>query len=888
MPERIHHRFDTSEPAEVADINTKKRKRVQQNGPISKDVTLNRTYRSQSQSNPHQRYGEADSRPSKVRSKSEGPTAKENDEYSETLGKRANGLLDVRKTLPIWSKRVELCRKLKDKDVLLLVGETGSGKSTQVPQFLMYQDWRNPKSVTLSDSPGRRNVLIGGCIAITEPRKVAAISLAKRVAAEMGVTVGSKVGYSVRFDNCTGPATIIKFLTEGMLLQEMLRDPWLKAYSAVIVDEVHERTVNVDLVLGFLRQMLAGKNEGRAGIPLKVVAMSATAEMDKLNSFFDCSLVQASDSTESTRGVASPDQPGKVADASESEWSGIATSEDEQGGNHPKKSSTGLANGNKTSTKRAPNGHTSEDEQDMILPGKSTTEVQTNGTKASPPKAINGHKHKNDETAVPVMSNDDANDTSKESALLNGHRETQAETGESPNVATCYIEGRQHHVTVNYAIQATEDFSNASLRTIFQINRKEPLPGDILVFLTGQEMVETLVSQVKEYAKGVSSDEPGIQVMPLYAALSDAEQQKVFQPTRPKIRKIIVATNIAETSVTVPGVRFVVDCGKAKIKQYRSRIGLESLLVKSISRSAAIQRKGRAGREAEGHCYRLYSESEYLKMDQSTTPEILRCDLSNAILMMKATGVHDLINFPYLDSPSREALERAILHIYHLGAISRVGDITEIGQQMAKSPLPTSLGRVLVEAAVSSQAYISEVIDIISCLAVEDSIFLNLTSEEKRQEADDARRDLYRREGDHLTLLTTVQAYAAENVDRLAWAKRHFVSHRAIQSIMKVRKQLRNQYKVNGDGATTVTSEGASSILKCFLKGFSSNTARVLPGGGYKTFTGNQTVKIHPSSSLQGRSVEAIMFDKYIYTTKAYARGVSAVQVDWIDEVFRR
>jgi ATP-dependent RNA helicase DHR2 len=326
---------------------------------------------------------------------------------------------------------------------------------------------------------------------------------------------------------------------------------------------------------------------------------------------------------------------------------------------------------------------------------------------------------------------------------------------------------------------------DAALRTIFQIHYKEPLPGDILVFLTGQETVESLERLVNEYALGLGPEVLRLLVLPLFAALPQAQQQKVFQPPPFRTRKVILATNIAETSVTVAGVRHVVDCGKSKIKQFRSRLGLDSLLVKPISKSAAVQRRGRAGREAPGQCYRLYTEADYLSLQQSNTPEILRCDLAQAILNMKARGVGDITSFPFLDRPPRESLEKALMQLFQLRALDDTGSVTSVGLEIAKLPLSAPLGKVLLTAAESEAGCLLEAIDIISCFSVEN-IFLNLASEEAKEQAETARRAVYRREGDHLTLLQTVQAYAAENADRKSWAEKHFVSHRAMQAAMVV------------------------------------------------------------------------------------------------------
>ena len=465
--------------------------------------------------------------------------------------------------------------------------------------------------------------------------------------------------------------------------------------------------------------------------------------------------------------------------------------------------------------------------------------------------------------------------------------------GTANRVATCYIEGRQYPVTASYTPQPVQNIVEASLRIIFQIHRQQPMPGDVLVFFHGRQIIESLESLVKEYARDMGPELPKLLVLPLFAALSQAAQDQVFQPAPPNTRKIIIATNIAETSLTVPGVRFVIDSGKAKIKQFRTSIGMESLLAQPISQSSAIQRQGRAGREAPGQCYRLYTEADYHSMETSNTPEILRCDLSHPILTMKAKGIDDIVNFPYVDSPPRIALEKAMLQLWLLGALTETGGISSIGLQIAKLPVTVCLGRTLIAAAQSELNCVSEVIDIVSCLSVED-LFLNLTSEGKKTEAEAARREFYNREGDHLTLLTAIQAYAAENTDRKAWAKRHFISHRAMKAAIDVRKQLRAQCQQSGmlkpihtQEPSALTPELATSILKCFMKGFASKTARLCPDGSYKTMVGNQIVAIHPSSGLFGKKVEAILFNEFVFTSKSYAKGVSAVQLVWIDEEFQ-
>ena len=680
-------------------------------------------------------------------------------------------LLESRKKLPIWARQQDIKKQLQENDVLVLSGETGSGKSTQLPQFLLESKWCSK------------------CIAVTQPRRVAAISLARRVAEEMGTPLGnsspaSKVGYSVRFDESTSPSTRIKYLTEGMLLQEMLRDSAMSQYSCVVVDEVHERSVNVDLFLGFLKGLVSGINKKRK-TPLKVVIMSATADVAGIARFFG--------------------EP-------------------------------------------MPSGD--------------------------------------------VLGGDDEDGVEKKNELA---KQPPAPT---KPVSTLHVEGRQYPVKLSYLDRPTDDVLQSAFERIFQIHCKEPMPGDILVFLTGQETIQSLQKLLEEYATNLTADYPKMLVLPLFAALPQHAQQRIFQSAPPNTRKVILSTNIAETSVTVPGVRFVVDTGKAKIKQFRNRLALDSLLIKPISRSSADQRKGRAGREAPGQCYRLYTQEGYNTLEKNATPEILRCDLSAAVLTMKARGVPDPLSFPFLTPPPRDAMEKALLQLLQLSALDENGSISTTGKSIARLPLTPTLGRVVLASATSDPPCLRETIDIVACLSVEN-IFLNVETEETREQAAEARGQLYRRSGDHMTLLAAVQAYAAENSDRKAWAERHLISHRAMQSVMDVRKQLRAQCLQakllpkgsslsDGDdeGVRAADEELTERVLKAFLSGFANNIARLCPDGSYKTFVGNQTVAIHPSSVLFGRKVEALVYNEFVFTNKAYARGASAIQLKWLEDLF--
>ncbi|RVX73647.1 hypothetical protein B0A52_02537 [Exophiala mesophila] len=877
--------------------------------------------------NFHDDQGQADEESEKTKGDHHASSLTNKQHKTGSLKQRAQELVSARQKLPIYSHADAIRHKLRIHNVLLLVGETGSGKSTQIPQFLINEPWCQRKTKTKS------GIAVGGCIAITQPRRVAAISLARRVAEEMGTPLGnsspaSQVGYSVRFENSTSPSTRIKFLTEGMLLQEMLRDPWLKEYSAVVVDEVHERGVNVDLVLGFLQRMqnVKKKDDGRAGVPMKVVVMSATADMDMIKDFF------SADPKDSGPNP-SPDEPG---------------------------------------TKTADNDQT----------------------------------HSKPSTSSSIST-------------------------------SLYIKGRQHPVTINYTPTPVPDILDAAYQRIVHIHTSCPLPGDILVFLTGQETVESLLQLLTAYSNTIASDPslsrslPKLLLLPLYAALPSHLQQRVFTATPKFTRKIILSTNIAETSITVPGIRHVVDTGKAKQRLFRPALNLDTLLTVPISRSSANQRSGRAGRDAPGTAWRLYTESDFWKLSQDTQPEILRCDLSQLALTLKSHGIEQINTFPFLTEPPKRALERALVHLLQLSALDPSnGSITELGRQMSALPLPANLARVFLASARPEYSCVEEIIDIVSALSVEN-IFLNIQhshvkstetkpvgvdghatanvnninvngdhdhdsdSDSGDNTATTLRRQLYRREGDHLTLLAAMQAYTAEAADRKRWCSERFISHRAMSGAMDVRKQLtaimtryttrqqhggsggaktdsaaaisttsskKNKKKKNKNKSdqkeedqneeeeqenhsttTTPTNKVSSNtspsdqdlpplptrILRCLLTGFHTNVARLSHDGSYRTILTNQVVAIHPSSVLfsvpnststgsgggggdhddessasgarrskgsgsssrPGPSVkkfEAIMYNEFVYTgTKAYARGVSAVEMGWVAEAVK-
>ncbi|ELR08198.1 hypothetical protein GMDG_03009 [Pseudogymnoascus destructans 20631-21] len=798
------------------------------------------------------------------------------------LDEKEKKILQERRKLPIWLSGPDIKYGLRYKgNIMLLAGETGSGKSTQVPQFLMNEPWMVRKSVVIKGE----SVAVGGMIAITEPRRVAAISLAQRVAAETGSYLGphcnerDRVGYAVRFESNVPRGAKIKFLTEGMLLQELLRDRHLRKYSCVVVDEVHERSVDVDLLLGFLKNTLTGDLSGRGGIPLKVVIMSATADIEKLQEYF--TIPEAVPAPATTNGGGKQRKTNGVKPTGLiKEWIATTTPPPEA-----------ILDGDDIEGHPAIESRRSSTFSYSSWSGLSDTIKGSSSSAVSAAASPAGSTP----TSSPADNLDTPVSPPSKPALdifdLKGKN----------NTITYRISGRQHPVSTLYVPAALPDLLEASFRTIFHIHTTEPMPGDILVFLSGQDEIESLLARVVAQAGQLVKSFPRLECTPLFGQLSIEKQQLAFaRPLVKNARKCILATNIAETSITVPGVRYVIDTGKAKVKEYRPHLGLQSLLAKPISQSSAIQRRGRAGREAPGKVWRLYTEEQYNALSSVERPEILRADVVEAVLKMKARGIDDIFSFPLLSPPPRDAMLKALTHLHTIGALSATGELNKTGRTMAQFPLSPNYARVLVAASRTSPACLLAAIDAIAVLSGDD-IFIQPTSEEARLAAEDARKDLLRREGDILTQLTTMQKYVREAAgERKRWCGIRGVNARHMETGMSVRRQLRSACVSAGLVSSTdiaelddaaegefipMSEEAGEELLRCFLKAFVGRTAVLGADGAYRTVRGKHVVVVHPSSVMFGRKREAVMFLEHVFTNKNYAKKCSGVQADWIAEV---
>lgn len=630
--------------------------------------------------------------------------------------KHAENLLKIRKTLQIYKSRHELMEHVLSNPVTVLIGETGSGKSTQLPQFL------------LESSPDE-------CIAITQPRRVAAISLAKRVSEEYGCTLGKEVGYTVRFQNESGPSTKIKYLTDGMLLRELMLDNDLNKYSTIILDEAHERTVLTDLLLGFLKNLVKKREN------LRVVVMSATLDAERFANFFD---------------------------------------------------------------------------------------------------------------GCPIL----------------------------------LVEGKQYPVERFYLPAGAEDIVDTVCQSVVQLNSSE-LTGDILVFLAGQEEIDKCVDVISEVADKVSKKVPYMIPLPLYASLSPVKQQAVFKAVKPNQRKVIFSTNIAETSLTISGVRYVLDTGLRKVKVWKPELGLDTLLTTPISQSSAQQRMGRAGREAPGKCFRLLPESDYANLAPQTEPEILRCDVASALLMLKKAGVQKVHKFPWIQKPTKEAISSALLKLYALKALDDDGKITEMGHKMAVLPVTPHLAGVLIHGCQSGVA--QSVIDIVACLSVEN-LLMNPHAE-VRDEVNEKRRNLFPqalKHGDLALLHGLIRMYMSmkDSKDRTLLCKEIAVNQKSLKNVLQIRQQLRGYLEKVCDLSQAEDEKADfAHIIKIFLAGFINNCALGSSDRQYRTVNGGHKIAIHPSSMMFGKKIDAIMYVEYVFTTKGYARTVSPIDLAWLQEI---
>ncbi|KAF2077322.1 hypothetical protein CYY_001388 [Polysphondylium violaceum] len=618
---------------------------------------------------------------------------------------------EVRKSLPIYPYREELLNAVQDHQILIIVGETGSGKTTQIPQYLHEAGYTKRGKV--------------GC---TQPRRVAAMSVAARVAEEMGVKLGHEVGYSIRFEDCTSDKTALQYMTDGMLVREFLTTPDLANYSVLIIDEAHERTLHTDILFGLVKDIARFRPE------LKLLISSATMDAEKFSEYFD---------------------------------------------------------------------------------------------------------------DAPIFN----------------------------------IPGRKFEVTTHYTEAPEADYLDAAVVTVLQIHITEPL-GDILVFFTGQEEVDSAAEMLMQRTRGLGTKIKELVITRIYSTLPTDLQAKIFEPTPPNARKVVLATNIAETSLTIDGIVYVIDPGFCKQKMFNPRTGMESLVIIPVSKASANQRKGRAGRVAPGKCFRLFTAWAYEnELDENTVPEIQRTNLGNVVLLLKSMGINDLVNFDFMDPPPSQTLISALEQLYALGALNDRGQLTKLGRKMAEFPVDPQLSKMII----ASEKYhcSEEILSICAMLSVNNTIFYR--PKDKAFAADAARKNFFHPLGDHLTLLTVFNQWRDSGYST-QWCFENFIQHRSMKRAQDVREQLENLLE-RVEIPLESNPEDTESIRKCIASGFFYHTARLDKTGLFRTTKHNQSVQIHPSSCLFQTPPKWVIYHELVFTTKEFMRQVSEIQPGWLVEI---
>ncbi|XP_076154498.1 ATP-dependent RNA helicase DHX8-like [Alosa pseudoharengus] len=618
-------------------------------------------------------------------------------------------IIEQRESLPIFKLKEQLLQAIHDNQILIVIGETGSGKTTQMTQYLAEAGYTTRGKI--------------GC---TQPRRVAAMSVAKRVSEEYGCCLGQEVGYTMRFEDCTSTETVIKYMTDGMLLREFLIDPALSQYCVMMLDEAHERNIYIDILFGLLKKTVQNRKD------LKLIVTSATLDAVKFSQYF---------------------------------------------------------------------------------------------------------------YEAPIFT----------------------------------IPGRTYPVEVLYCKEPETDYLDASLITVMQIHLTEP-PGDVLVFLTGQEEIDTACEILYERMKSLGPDVPELIILPVYSALPSEMQTRIFDPAPPGSRKVVIATNIAETSLTIDGIYYVVDPGFVKQNVYNSKTGIDQLVVTPISQAQAKQRAGRAGRTGPGKCYRLYTERAYRdEMLTTNVPEIQRTNLASTMLSLKAMGINDLLSFDFMDAPPMETLVTAMEQLYTLGALDDEGLLTRLGRRMAEFPLAPMLCKMLIMSVHLGCS--EEMLTIVSMLSVQNVFY---RPKDKQMQADQKKAKFHQPEGDHLTLLSVYNSWKNNKFSN-PWCFENFIQARSLRRAQDIRKQMlgimdRHKLDMVSCGKATVR------VQKAICSGFFRNAAKKDPQEGYRTLIDQQVVYIHPASALFNRQPEWLVYHELVLTTKEYMREITTIDPRWLVE----
>ena len=616
--------------------------------------------------------------------------------------------------LPVTGKKDEIAKLIQENQVVIVCGETGSGKTTQLPKICL--------------SIGRG---AAGFIGHTQPRRIAARTVADRIAEELGESIGKSVGFKIRFNDKTHTESLVKLMTDGILLAESQNDPYLNQYDTIIIDEAHERSLNIDFLLGYMKWLLPKRPD------LKLIITSATIDPQRFSTHFN----------------------------------------------------------------------------------------------NAPIIEVSGRTYPVEMRYRPIEQKEEDDETS-------------------------------------------DDLQNAILDAVDELYRD--LRGDILIFLSGEREIRETTDSLKKHHP------TQYEILPLYSKLSVSEQERVFKPKGGKIR-IVLATNVAETSLTVPGIRCVIDTGHARISRYSHRSKIQRLPIERISQSSANQRAGRCGRVAEGICIRLYSHDDYLARPEFTEPEIMRTNLSAVILQMTALNLGDIEDFPFLEPPEDKMIRDGKNVLHEVNALDKSGKLTEVGKQLAKFPTDPKLARMLL--AAGHEHCLTEVAIIVSALSVQDP---REKPADKMQQADAKHAAFRHPESDFLTLLNIWNTFEEQkkhlsNSKLRKYCTDNFLSYIRMREWFDIHAQIMQVIKGDLKMHPNTDDAGYEKIHRALLTGLLSNIGfrheqyEYLGGRGLKFF-------IFPGSGLHKIKPKWIMAAEQVETSKVYARNVARIEPEWIEQ----
>lgn len=637
-------------------------------------------------------------------------------------------------SLPIDDIRRSILYKLQDHQILIISAQTGSGKSSRIPQILYRSGLFDGLSEAKSDP--QRPRMIG----ITQQRRLAATQLAQRVSDELNCNLGTLVGYAVRFHDSVDPEqTLIKYMTEGLLIREMMQDPLLSNYSVIMVDEVHERNLNTDLLLGLMKCVLLKRQD------LRLIICSATIDIEGINKFF-----------------------------------------------------------------------------------------------------ISG-------------------------------------TNDGLKLAVLHCEGVVYPLSIHYMKEPVANYLEATIDTVIKIHEDQRLSsGSILAFLTGRDEVEYACERLEDYAQTCSArlDVRKLRVLPLHASLRKEEVSRVFESHGKTTRVCVVATNVAETSLTIDHVAHVIDCGFVKTKFFDHKTGVDHLTRVPVSKAAANQRAGRAGRTRKGFVYRLYTQTAYEDLRDETVPDIQKSSLLEPLMLLKSLGIENPMAFPLLSPMPRDSVAHALELMFALGAIDNTGSLTQVGQDMAGMSVEPKLAKILVSDAAAS--CVQDLCKIVSMLQVKE-IYAKRACGTRELWSNELLTKICVSDGDLLSYLNIFNAFVQNNKAQ-KWAERRSLNYDALINATEIAVRLERHLRKLGYRIAASKSSHMEPILKSVANGLFANAAYLHPNGDYKTVRGDLVVHVHPTSvyfDIVDRP-KLVLFVEIINTTKTYMRHITPVQQDWL------